>query len=340
MRTACTTTKILQSIERSFSNQYKTIRENIALTTYSILRCDKVNTAEIARHMGEVNGMGFKSNDMKLYRFLRSKNFQIDDKMWRGHMRLLFGMIKESGYQKSQRFIINVDYTSDTDDFLILCASIHFQGQSIPLYFSMRKYPKRSGTYDQKKMEVAFFKALRHALPDEYEYIIVADRGFGHDRVMGILEETNFLYVLRLSENLNVVIDEKASNLKDLPHKNKQFPSVKVVKWDREISVVKRVKQEKHWLLATNLPQPELSQVGKLYEGRFSIEKMFKNQKSGGFDMENLLIKKYDRFKRLLFIGCVAYSVMIFAGLLIKNKAHPIKKNFSLTLNLLSAFLP
>lgn len=35
---------------------------------------------------------------------------------------------------------INVDCTSDTDEFLILMASVHFEGRSVPLYFSMRNY--------------------------------------------------------------------------------------------------------------------------------------------------------------------------------------------------------
>jgi len=53
---------------------------------------------------------------------------------------------------------------------------------------------------------------------------------------------------------------------------------------------------------------------------------MFKNKKSGGFDLEKLQIKKYDRFKRLLFISWIAYSIMIFAGIKINNQSHPIKK--------------
>jgi len=53
---------------------------------------------------------------------------------------------------------------------------------------------------------------------------------------------------------------------------------------------------------------------------------MFKNQTSGGFDLEKLRINKYDRFKRLLFISCVAYSIMIFAGIKVHNHSHTLKK--------------
>ena len=329
---------ILSSIESYFSNQYKNIRKNIALCSYSILRTEKVNTAEIARQMGEVNGLAFKANDMRIYRFLKSKEFQIDDKMWRGYVNLFFSLLQENGVKKNSRIHVNIDFTSDRDDFLILCASIYFKGQSIPIYFSMRNYPKRAGMHDQKKMEQAFFKALKHILPNDYEYLIVADRGFGNERVIRILEELNFKYVLRLNENLNIEGKNGKFNLKDLPKKNKKLHNIEVISWSLKASIVKRVKNDEYWLLSTNLAKKELDKAGGIYERRFSIEKMFKNSKSGGFDIENLLIEKYDRFKKLLFLSCIAYTIMIFTGLFIDENEHPIKKNFFLHLTVLSAF--
>jgi len=330
--------RIIGTIENCFSNQYKRVRENISIIAYSILRCQNVNTAEISRRMSEVNGLAFKANDMKVYRFLRSNNFHIDDKMWRGHTRLLFRLLEENNTKKSNSLVINIDYTSDTDEFLILYASIVFQGESIPLYFSMRKYQKKSGMHDQKKLEAAFFKALRHLLPKKYEYTIVADRGFGLDRIIEYLEENNFKYVIRVKNNLIIKKTGTVMNINTLPYKNIYLKNITVVRWKRKISIVKRVKEGKEWFLATNLNDQDLKKVGKMYEGRFSIEKMFKNKKSGGFDIEKLQIKKYDRFKRLLFIACTSCAILIFSGLFIKNKSHSIKKNFSLTVNLLSAF--
>ena len=331
--------KILSSISNCFSNQYKITRENIAILSYSILRSQKVNTAEIARSMNEVTDQSFHANEEKIRRFLSSKNFQIDDKMWRGYINLLFGLLKENGVKKGSRIQVNVDFTSDRDDFLILCGSVCFKGQSIPIYFSMRNYPKRSGMHDQKKMEEAFFKALKHILPKEYEYIIVADRGFGHERIINILENLGFKYVLRLSENLNVKENLETFNLKDLPKKTKKMYNIEVVSWGLKLNIMKCVKGNDYWFLVSNL-DGDLKKTRHIYEKRFSIEKMFKNTKSGGFDIEKLLIKKYDRFKKILFLSCIAYAIMIFAGLYINDKKHSLKKDFSLHLNLLLAFSP
>jgi hypothetical protein len=50
MKLSSPTSQILKSIENNFSNQYKKIRENIALVAYSIIRGQKVMTREIARY--------------------------------------------------------------------------------------------------------------------------------------------------------------------------------------------------------------------------------------------------------------------------------------------------
>jgi len=133
-----------------------------------MVRSETVNTAQVARGMHEVNGYSFKTNDMRVYRLLQSKNFQVNDRLWRSHLQLVFQLLRESGLKNRELIQINVDFTSDRDDFLILCASINFQSQSIPLYFSIRIYPKLKEAIDQKKMELAFFKALRHLLPTKY----------------------------------------------------------------------------------------------------------------------------------------------------------------------------
>lgn len=327
--------KVVKSIESFFPKQHKKIRENIAMSTYSILRSEKVNTAEIARHMGEINGQDFKSNDMRIYRLLQSKNFQVNDSMWRSHIQLLFTLLKEGGLKKGTEISINVDYTTDRDDFLILCAAIVFREESVPVYFSLRKYPKRPGMSDQKKMEAAFFKELRHLLPDSYRYTVIADRGFGNSRIIEILENSKFDYVIRLNDNLGIHYKNKNTNLSELPHQNIRIKSTFIRSWKRNLSIVKKVKGEAHWILAVS---PGIQNSVQKYETRFSIEKMFKNKKSGGFNLEKVFVNKYDRFKRLLFLSCVAYAILVFTGLFIRNKAHHIKKNYSLHLDLLSAF--
>ena len=141
----------LESLAGFFPKEHKKIRENIALCVYSILRGETVNTAEIARTMHEVNGLSFKTNDMRVYRLLQSDNFQVSDRLWRGHVRLLFTQLASLGLTSGARIQVNVDYTTDRDDFLILCAAIQFRGVSLPIYFSLRNYVDFHPIVSQKK---------------------------------------------------------------------------------------------------------------------------------------------------------------------------------------------
>jgi hypothetical protein len=92
---------------------------------------------------------------------------------------------------------INVDYTTHTDDFLILMARVNFCGCIVLLYFSMRAYPKRKGQHDQKKLEASFIRSSRHLLSKKYAYTIVSGRGFGNDRFAQLGLDNRFDYVLR-----------------------------------------------------------------------------------------------------------------------------------------------
>ena len=324
-----------ETLKQYFHKEHKRVRENMADCVCAMMRCEKINTAEIARAMHKDNGQSFKTNDMRIYRHLSSSNFQVSDKTWRGYINLLFGMLNESGLQKRSPIQINVDFTSDRNDFLILCASIQFQEQSIPVYFSMRNYPKRANMLDQKKMEIAFFKALRHLLPDSYYYTIVADRGFANRRIVEILKNLHFGYVVRMIDNFRLEYNGKTCLANELEHKDINTFEAFIPAWGQSVLLVKKIKDDAHWLL---LVSENIVDAGCVYAQRFAIEKMFKNLKSGGFDLEKLLITQYDRFKRMLFMACIAYSILVVTGLFIKNKKHPIKKNFSLHLHVLSVF--
>lgn len=94
--------------------------------------------------------------------------------------------------------------TSKNDDFLILCAAIRLDERDIPIYFTMRNYPKRKNAIDYRKMEEAFLRGLMHCLSKKYQYVIIADRGFGNQRIMNLCEELGFEYVIGIEPNMKI----------------------------------------------------------------------------------------------------------------------------------------
>ena len=73
------------------------------------------------------------------------------------------------------------------------------------------------------------------------------------------------------------------------------------------------------------------------YENRFKIETMFKNFKSGCFDIEKTKIKNYSRIKKMLFIYTMAYCIYSFVGS-IADKNSELKKKFKNHLDLFILF--
>lgn len=276
---------------------------------------------------------------MAFYRFLQDEKFQIDDSFWRCHINLIFDVLKENNIIATGDTIqINVDFTTHEDHFLILSASILLYDKAITIYFTSRKYPKKKGQMSHTKMESAFLKGLKHILSKKYKYIIVADRGFGNQRFANLCKTTGFDYVLRMNENLIVKIGEEQVNLKS-KNKAEEFIGY-VVAWKEEHRFTIAQKDGKTWYLLSGIEQKE---AAKYYEKRFKIEKNYQDCKSGGYEIEKSKIRKYDRFKRMMYLTVLAHALTCIIGHIISTTYNNIKKNFiatdHLSLRLILAFL-
>jgi len=320
---------LLSSLSYCFSCFSFPLRTNILYTVEAMMRCCSANTSQIALSLSKIKNTSFKASDMAVYRLLSNVKFQIDDTLWRCYCKVIFNMLLESSRLKEgDKLYIKIDFTSDRDDFLILTASIVISNIAIPIYFSMRKYPKKSGQYDHKKMEKAFIKALKHILSSKYQYVIVADRGFGHQRFIEYCEQCGFEYLLRLKSKIRVKYEENEGLLKEIIRKSDIF-DVYIESWQKNATIIRNQKDNKEWYLVSNIKGLTYKKAVQIYKNRFKIEKIFQDLKSSGFDIENVKIQKYDRFKRLLFLSMLSYSIMILLGDFINNKLPSIKKKLT-----------
>jgi hypothetical protein len=310
----------------SFFTKYGVcFRKDLSLLAFGLLRCGQANGQEIARALGAITGRSFKTNDMRVYNMLKNDKFQVDEALWRCHFKLVFSFLTEQGLQPGDHLHITIDTTSVRDDFLILTASVRFKQHSFPLYFSMRNYPHRPAQMDQQKFEGAFFKALRHMLSKKYQYVVVGDRGFSHKRIIDLCRENDFRFIFRMNDNFNYTIDGIDDNLSNISG-NKLLDKCFIPAFDRELTVVCRENNEGRWLLVTDMAEWTETEIGAHYAGRFPIEHMFRQEKSAGFDIERTKIKKYDRFKRLHFIGFMAQAIMEMLGGFIQSVEKSVKK--------------
>jgi hypothetical protein len=325
-----------------FVNQYfakmgKKFCKNIAVILPAILKCGSANTSEIAREMHHFTKKNFKSNDVKLYRFLQDPDFQVDDQLWRCNVNLIFDFLeKQKLIKEGDNIAINVDLTTSKRDFLILSASIILNGKAISLYFSIRKYPPKTWQISHKKFEKAFINELKHILSKKYNYTIVADRGFGNGRFISICEENGFDFVIRMNANLKLQFeDKKIKNLKEFQGQNAEFPAT-IIRWKKQYNFSITTRKEQTWFL---LSSKNAKSPINTYENRFKIEKLFQDSKSSGFNIENTKIRKYDRFKRLLYLLVLTHALMVVVGSVINDTKVDLKKKFQLHIDSLLVYL-
>ncbi|GHU17757.1 hypothetical protein FACS189472_05110 [Alphaproteobacteria bacterium] len=89
----------------------------------------------------------------------------------------------------------------------------------------------------------SILKQLRHFLSKKYTYTIVADRGFGNDRVAVLCLKNGFDYVLRKCNNLNIEVDGNRLNLKDFPGKTQKLKAY-VSAWEKEVTFEVKTKND------------------------------------------------------------------------------------------------
>ena len=201
--------------------------------------------------------------------------------------------------------------------------------RGLPLFFSMRAYPKKAGILDQKKMELAFIKGLKHLLPKNYKYVIVADRGFCTQRFLRLCIENHFDFIIRTITNLNINFQGKKTNLKQDKKDKLDIHQVYIPSWQMNLRLITNQENDKIWKLFTSLKM-EHKLIVSQYRHRFNIEKMFQDQKSSLFDIESTQIKKYSKFKKLYYIVTLAQSIMMLMGYFMEKKMPQIKKKYPL----------
>jgi transposase len=301
--------------------------------TSGIISSCSFSTNEIARHVSKKTGHDFNTSVKGLNYLLCNDRFQVDDRYWRMHINMVFDLMAEQDLiNENEKIFIQIDFTSNKNYFLIMCASIIVKDRAVPLYFTMRNYPQKKDQYDHKKMELAFIKGLRHILSKKYSYVIVADRGFGNDRFIKACNDNGFDYLIRTTADFKVKNEHDGEGIvKNLALKDGTY-TFQALTWQKKITLHKVSKNKKdEWYLLSNSGDLSHLEAQKIYENRFKIEKCFQDLKSSGFEIEKSKIRKYSNYKRLLSMTMLAHVLIAMLGYIIKVKLPFFLKKSCLT---------
>jgi hypothetical protein len=225
--------------------------------------------------------------------------------------------------KKSSQLILAIDRTQWRDKNLFM-VSVIWSKRAIPIYW--RLLDKR-GSSNLREQKALLYPVLR--LLKGYEVVVLGDREFRSVRLAQWLDAQGVYFALR--QKKSTYIQQLGQDYQRLDSlglapgmkmfltgvfltKQKGFHSFNLVAyWKRKY---RRTVADEGWYILTNLGS--LSAALKAYQARSGIEAMFKDCKTGGYNLEGCHACD-SRLSSLVLIIAIAYSCALLSGKKIKN---------------------
>jgi hypothetical protein len=275
----------------------------------------------------------FESRRRNIQRFLLLPELQ-PKALW-------FPIIKhwvKRNYSRGKQLQLAIDRTQWGDYNLLLVSLIRGK-RAIPLYWVLLNKQGQSNLAEQKFVLAPVLRLLHG-----YRLVLLGDREFHSVALAQWCVKQRLAFVLRLPKSTTVKTTDEAAfeRLDALPqqpgvtefHLSVQVTQQKgfgkrnvALRWKR---TYRSDQANQVWYLLTNLDNAELAL--KLYATRFSIEGMFKDFKTGGYNLENCRVSK-PRLIALVGLIAIAYTIATDRGRRIRRQkiqhyvARPKAKN-------------
>jgi hypothetical protein len=222
-----------------------------------------------------------------------------------------------------KEIVVALDWTDfEKDDHTTLCAYLMTRhGRATPLAWKTVKKSTLAGTRNAHEYEL--IEWLHEALDDDVEIILLADRGFGDQKLYEVLQTLGWDFVIRFRGCIAVESAAGETRPADqwVPPNGRatMLREVHVTEDRAELPavVVARARNMKEtWCLATTLAARKASDIVKLYGKRFTIEETFRDEKNLHFGMglSATHIRDGARRDRLLLLAAIAHALLTLLG--------------------------
>ena len=219
--------------------------------------------------------------------------------------------------------VVAMDWTDfDADDQTTL--AIHLitsHGRATPLlWLTIRK----STLKDQRNaIEDKLLFRLREVVPESVLITVLADRGFGDQKLYAYLKELRFDYIIRFREAILVTdskgVSKPASQWTPQNFQPRILKAARVTQDAYPVQAVvciQDVGMKDCWCLATSRKDLSAWQVVRLYGKRFTIEESFRDGKDirFGLGLSQTHISDEKRRDRLLLVCAMAVTLLTLLG--------------------------
>jgi len=221
-----------------------------------------------------------------------------------------------------KEILVALDWTEfDKDNHATIALYlITSHGRATPLVW---KTIDKSTLKDRRgEYELEVVSRLHETLPEGVDVMVVADRGFGDQKLFAWLDTIGWGYIIRFRENITVASGSESKRAKEWVPASGHAKMLRDVLFTRDKTAVQAVvlKHQKGmkeaWCLATNRPELGAAEVVSRYSRRFTIEETFRDIKDNHFGMglSATHIGSPERRDRLLFISALAQALLTLLG--------------------------
>lgn len=304
------TTELTKTLEKMIILSHTRMKNLVAIVV-GLVVSQSVVLSKISQELKDSYSQGTEESKIKrLQRFLSNKLIN-PEKLYEYFAYKLIAEYKNN----SNKIYIIFDHTTIADKFVILQFSLKVAQRAIPLWYKVFPY-NENGNKDFIHIKEGLNFLHKIISPYNYNVTVLADRGFKSvDLFRFIDEDLCWKYCIRCTKDLSISIDNKASidKLEDIPllkNRTRYLWDVKLTlkNYCCNMAVCRAEGKDDVWYIANNLSQPFAIRE---YKKRFDIEEMFKDFKSGGFNLEDTWSMNLQYIKMMYFCLSIAYCWII-----------------------------
>jgi len=287
--------------------------QSLANGVVGVLMAAVVSIAAIGQAYALLAGIKGKSGIKQIDRLLSNAGVDVEaiQKEW---VRFVVAARKQ--------IVIALDWTEfDDDDQSTLCAYLVTKhGRATPMVWQTVQKSELRGR--RTAIEHALIERLHGWLDPDIEVELLADRGFGDQKLYELLMLYGWDFTIRFRGNIRVDAagETRTANEWVLPTGRALMIRHAKVTDDRfevpAVVVVKAKAMKEPWCLVTSRKEFTASQVVKRYGRRFSIEETFRDTKDlhFGLGLKATHISKPERRDRMLLLVAMAHALLTLLG--------------------------
>lgn len=307
--------KVADTLEKIFEDDLHARRVlSVANGVVGVLDAGVLSIHAIGRGYAHATGKSDKHGVKQTDRLL--SNAGVD--LW-----ALFKPWSEFVVAARKELVVALDWTEfDADDHATLaCYLITSHGRATPLIWMTVSKSTLEGK--RNGYEYRLIERLHECVAPDVKITVLADRGFGDQKLYLMLQTLGWDFVIRFREGIQVEDAEgvRKTAAKWLPANGRAtiLRDVRVTHMRTEVPAVVLVRaprMKEAWCLATTMSAAKATEVVKLYGRRFTIEETFRDQKNlrFGLGLSATHIGRADRRDRLLFLAAIAQALLTLLG--------------------------